>query len=198
MFGRNNSKASTDTENSVEDSLTPAVRGQGKKGRPTPKRADVEAQHYQPIVPADRKAAKAKAREEKRAERERRAQAMARGDESVLPERDRGPVAKYVRDIVDSRWNVAEFMLPVAFVVIFFSYINNRVIQQIVFVALWAIMIGSVFDLFLVSRIVKRRVIDKFGEQALVRKPVSYGVLRAMQLRRLRVPKPAVKRGEVK
>ena len=35
----------------------------------------------------------------------------ARGDDAYLPARDRGPVRKLVRDVVDSRRNVGSFFL---------------------------------------------------------------------------------------
>ena len=40
--------------------------------------------------------------------------AAARGDESFLPARDRGPVRKTVRDLVDSRRNIGSWFLAVA------------------------------------------------------------------------------------
>ena len=45
-------------------------------------------------------------------------QALREGDERHLPPRDRGPVRKYVRDIVDSRRSVAEYFLPLALVIL--------------------------------------------------------------------------------
>ena len=36
---------------------------------------------------------------------------MARGDDAYLPTRDRGPVRKLVRDVVDARRNVGSFFL---------------------------------------------------------------------------------------
>ena len=42
------------------------------------------------------------------------AQGAARGDDAYLPARDRGPVRKLVRDVVDSRRNVGSFFLAIA------------------------------------------------------------------------------------
>lgn len=41
----------------------------------------------------------------------RQREAMASGDERYLPVRDKGPVRRFARDYVDSRWCVAEFFL---------------------------------------------------------------------------------------
>ena len=57
-------------------------------------------------------------------------------------------------------------------------------------------MIACVVDGFLLSRKLKRRLVDKFGEDQLPAGVVRYGVLRAFQLRRTRLPKPMVGRGQ--
>ena len=44
-------------------------------------------------------------------------QALRAGDERHLPARDRGPVKKYARDLVDARRSVAEFFLPLALLI---------------------------------------------------------------------------------
>src|SRR5690625_5556217 len=43
-----------------------------------------------------------------------RRERMLAGDEAALLERDRGPVRRYVRDIVDSRYNLLGLFMPVA------------------------------------------------------------------------------------
>ena len=68
------------------------------KGRPTPKRKDVESKRkvstLAPIVTKDQKrASKALARESRVAQRA----AYLRGDEAALPARDRGPARRFVR-----------------------------------------------------------------------------------------------------
>ena len=40
------------------------------------------------------------------------------GDEANLPLRDKGPAKRFIRDYVDARWNVGEFMLPVMVLVL--------------------------------------------------------------------------------
>src|SRR4051794_41642328 len=41
-------------------------------------------------------------------------EALARGDDSALPARDRGPVRRLVRDVVDTRRNIGSVFLFVA------------------------------------------------------------------------------------
>ena len=35
--------------------------------------------------------------------------------------RDKGPVRRFIRDYVDARWNIGEFMLPVMLIVLALS-----------------------------------------------------------------------------
>jgi hypothetical protein len=49
-------------------------------------------------------------------------------------------------------------------------------------------------DVFILSRKLKKRLEQKFGD--VERGTVWYGSMRSLQFRRLRLPKPLVKRGE--
>lgn len=168
----------------------------GGKNRPTPRRSQQEARNKRPLVPSDRKLAGRQAREAARAERLRARDAMMTGDERYLPPRDKGPVRRYVRDFVDARWNVGEFFLVVALVVVFLTFIQDPVVQLVGTGILWLTVVACVVDGFLLSRKLKRRLVERFGEDQLPAGVVRYGVMRAFQLRRTRLPKPMVSRGQ--
>ena len=61
-------------------------------------------------------------RERQREDRSQQMTALRAGDERNLPPRDRGPVRRYVRDVVDARRSVAEFFLPFALVILVLSF----------------------------------------------------------------------------
>ena len=187
MFGRSKKPAQT---------LAPVADRPGAKNRPTPKRSTVEAARKRPLVPSDRKAATKSARSEARLARMKVREAMVTGDEKHLPPRDKGPVKRYVRDIVDARWNAGEFFLIIAMVVVALTLSRNPSIQLLSTALLWAVVAGSLFDGYLLSRILKKRLRAKFGEEGLAGGAVRYGVLRAFQIRRTRLPKPMVRRGQ--
>src|SRR3954451_9592873 len=85
---------------------------QAPKGRPTPKRSEAQTQRRSVAnTPMTRKDAAKRQREVRREQLERQRQALAGGDERYLPARDRGPVRKFARDFVDSRFNIAEYFL---------------------------------------------------------------------------------------
>ncbi|NNU28537.1 DUF3043 domain-containing protein [Isoptericola sediminis] len=176
----------------------------GSKGRPTPKRSESQAKNKRPLVPNDRKAARKANREKARTERNREYQAMQTGDERFMPARDKGPVRRYVRDYVDARWNVGEFFLPVAFVFIFLNllFIQNPTMASLVLLALYAVVFITLIDVVVMWQRLKRRLRDKFGtlgvdgkkEYYVPRGTMMYAAMRALQIRRSRLPKPMHKK----
>ena len=176
----------------------------GGKGKATPKRSTSQAARKQPLVPTARKttgrgASKA-TRAASRAERGRSRELMMSGDERYLQARDRGPVRRLARDMVDARWNFGEFLLPVMLVVVVvsFSGLQSRAPQvaAYVFSLVYAMIVASSLDAFMLTRRLKRVVTERFGPAAYSRGTTMYAVFRAFQLRRSRIPRPGVKRGE--
>ena len=81
-----------------------------KKGRPTPSRKEQQAARRQPLVVSDRKEAKAREREAMAKARERQNDALMGGDQRYLPAVDRGSQRRYIRDYVDARRNLGDFI----------------------------------------------------------------------------------------
>ena len=200
MFGRRKTTAGT---TATEQSAT-RPEGAGKN-RPTPKRKEAEAARKQPLVPAARakgagssKAARQAAREERVKARER----MMLGDERYLMARDRGPVRRFARDYVDARWNLGELLLPVMVVVLALSFVGsglqqtNPAIYGGTLAVTYTLVVMSAADAFLMGQRLKRAVREKFGADTDTKGLAWYAVMRAFQIRRTRVPRPAVKRGE--
>lgn len=165
------------------------------KGRPTPKRKEVTVKRGASLAPAKTKEEKRAAKAEARAQRIAQRNAFLRGDESALPARDRGPVRKYVRNIVDSRINVGEYFLPFIFLVLVMSMTRNQTIAILSILAMYAIMFVAIIDGWFLGRRIKKRVAAKFPNES-TKGLAMYGFLRSTQMRRMRAPKPQVKRGE--
>jgi hypothetical protein len=204
VFGRRNDQTA---EPEVQ-----APAGSGK-GRPTPKRKTAVAARKQPLVPTSRggtskgKLGKGATKEEKqaarlaaRSERVRSREAMMSGDERYLPVRDKGPVRRYVRDVVDSRWNLGELLLPVMLVVVLLSWFGAALkspgVTTAIFGIVYVMIAVAIVDAWLMTRRTKKGITERFGVTAYTRGTGMYGVMRAFQLRRTRIPRPAIKRGE--
>ncbi|MFE7844666.1 DUF3043 domain-containing protein [Microbacterium sp. NPDC057407] len=165
------------------------------KGRATPTRAEREAARKRPLV-ADTKEAKARARAELQAAREKARVGMAAGDPRYLPARDQGPQRKFVRDFVDAGWHLGEAVMPAMVVVILATFIPVREVQFYSFVALWIFIFFVIGDMILTSIMAKRAVKQKFGADRMEKGLGWYAAMRTVQMRFLRLPKPQVKRGQ--
>ncbi|MET7382586.1 DUF3043 domain-containing protein [Streptomyces sp. NPDC005526] len=169
---------------------------QAPKGRPTPKRSEAQAQRRSVAqTPTNRKDAAKRQREERRAAMERQRQALAGGDERYLPARDKGPVRRFARDFVDSRFNIAEFFLPMAVVILVLSMVRVASLQNIALLLWLVVIILIVLDSILSAVRLRKRLAARFPDQN-KRGAVAYALMRSLQMRRLRLPKPQVKRGE--
>ncbi|MDE0546769.1 DUF3043 domain-containing protein [Microbacterium sp. C7(2022)] len=183
--------AKTPAEPAPNDASTESVTG---KGRPTPSRAEQEAARKRPLVP-DTKEAKARARAELAAQREKARVGMAAGDPKYLPARDQGPQRKFVRDFVDSGFHLGEAVMPAMVVVILATFIPSRDVQFYSFVALWMFIFFVVGDMIITSIRIKRAAKAKFGEDRVEKGLGWYAAMRSIQMRFLRLPKPQVKLG---
>lgn len=162
------------------------------KGRPTPRRRDREAASKRPLVANSAKERRAKAR----ALRDKAREGLARGDERYLPLRDKGPQRKWVRDFVDARWNVGEFLIPLMFGVIIATFLPSIQAQVIAIIVLWGFFAFSIIDSFILGAQVKKRLVAKYGEAQVENGVRWYAAMRGLQMRGLRLPKAMVKRGD--
>lgn len=163
------------------------------KGRPTPKRSEAQKVRRS-LAPAATKEARKEQREAARKLRIAQREAYYRGDESALPARDRGPAKKLARDIVDARRSFAEYLMPLVFLVLALSVIRITAVQIASTVLLYIVMIAAVVDTTLLNRRVKREVAKRYPNES-SKGLTSYVILRASQIRRLRIPRPRVERG---
>jgi hypothetical protein len=171
---------------------------EGAKNRPTPTRKEQEAKRRQPLVVTDRKAAREQDRAKRRESQVKMRQAMVTGDDRYLPVRDKGPVKRFIRDYVDARRNVGEFLLPVMVVVLAMTFLTRSYpgLYLVIFVLTYGIIAVGIIDAWLMWRGLKRRLADKFGAGSVPKGSVMYSVMRAMQMRRTRQPRPQVSRGQ--
>jgi hypothetical protein len=166
----------------------------GAKNRPTPKRRDQEALNKRPLIVTDRKAA---GKQDKAARREAMATqraGMLAGNEKYLPARDKGPRRRFIRDTVDARWNIGEFMLPVMLLVLLLSFVRAGWALMLVFVLVYGLILVAIVDAYLMWRRTRTKMEDKFGGAE--KGDAWYAIMRAFQMRRTRMPKPQVARGE--
>ncbi|MGY1712725.1 DUF3043 domain-containing protein [Geodermatophilus sp. SYSU D00758] len=176
----------------------PSLVKAGGKGRPTPKRHEAQGRRPgpPPPPPTTRKEAYKRMREQQAAQRGTARSAALRGDDSYLPARDRGPVRKLVRDVVDARRNAGSWFLVVAALVLVGYFIPSPAVQSYTVFLWFLFFLVIIADSFVLGRRIKRKVLERFPNQDhRMRGLVWYGVSRATMVRRWRFPKPEVPLG---
>jgi len=181
------------------------------KGRPTPKRSAKDKRRG-PVAPAPMTAAEARERrkaarktmtkEERQADRLRqrsivseRNERMKAGEEAYLIGRDKGPVRRLARDIVDARPNLLGLLMPWTLLLVIGGLIAPKIAVYMNY-AMPVVLIAMLVDGFLLSRKVNKAVDAKFPDNTESHlKLAFYAVPRAMQPRRWRIPRPQVARG---
>ncbi|MET8133803.1 MULTISPECIES: DUF3043 domain-containing protein [unclassified Streptomyces] len=169
---------------------------QAPKGRPTPKRSEAQTQRRSVAqTPSTRKEAAKRQRDDRRVQMERQRQALASGDERYLPARDKGKVRRFARDFVDSRFCIAEFFLPMAVIILVLSVVPVASLKNIALLLWLVIIVMIVVDSILITIRLRKQLTTRFPDQP-TKGTVRYALMRTLQMRRLRLPKPQVKRGE--
>lgn len=168
----------------------------GNKGRATPTRKEREEARKRPLVSNDRAEARRTARAAAQLERDKARVGMASGVERYLPMRDRGVQKKYVRDYVDARTSIGEFLIPLMFVVILLSLFPQIELQFASTAIILFFFLAAILDAVIMGLLLRKRMRVKFGESKIESGVRWYAGVRAFQLRLMRLPKPQVKRGQ--
>lgn len=165
------------------------TKGPRKKEGPTPTRRQAEAARLERINP---NLSKKEAKRRNAAENRRRRM-------TAIEERDGTPERKLMRDLVDSRISPGEFLLPAMMLFLAISFMQQQWAQAslVSLGFMYGYVVLVLLDLFLMWRKYKRLAAEQFPRIELKGKGVMmYGFNRSIQMRRLRMPRPVVKRGE--
>lgn len=189
------------TSSPESESARSETRPAAKKGRPTRSRREAQAARRRPLVPEDRKEAKRLSKAKAREASNREHHALVTGDERHYPAQHQGPDRRLVRDVVDSRHNAGEYVLPFALVALLFplaiSFIAPemyRSLSLVFIVIMWGGIALVVIDCVLLRNKIRKALQERFG--TVPSGMVSYGILRSTNIRPWRMPKPKIKHGE--
>jgi len=120
------------------------------------------------------------------------------GDEKYLLAKDKGPVRKLARDVVDSRYNMAT--------VLFFGLFASLILAMSAFPAvirslgnglLLFLVLAAAVDTYLTVRKIRRLAAERLPKETQgLRGLFVYVFMRGVSIRRLRMPKPQVRVGQ--
>lgn len=162
-------------------------RGAQKKGTPTPTRRQAEAARRERLNPTLTK--KEARRRATSANRQQRMSAMA--------QRDGTPEKALMRDHVDARRSLGEFLLPGLLVILALTFAQGlwRYATVLSMVLMYGYILLVILDIALMWRGYKKVHAERIPNTPL-RGVLLYGANRSIQMRRLRMPAPRVNRGE--
>lgn len=206
-FLRRKSQVETAPEPEVPEEPAAPVLG---KGRPTPKRSESERRRG-PVAPPpktqreavsrSRQAGKALTKDERKAQSSERRERMMKGDDAYLLPRDKGEVRAWVRDVVDSRRNIAGILLPIAVLAFVILLIQNQYVQAYGPLVMLIAILAAIADGIVLGRQLGKAAAERFpkgdasGMSTKGRALGFYAFNRACLPRRWRVPRPRVERG---
>ena len=122
---------------------------------------------------------------------------MQRGEEWALQARDRGPMKRLARDYVDAHRRPSEFYMY-ALIVLVVALVAGKTHQALNHDLEYLLL--AIIAVIIVDAILIRRSINKLAAERLpgesTRGLTFYAIMRALQMRRLRNPKPRLKPGD--
>ena len=175
----------------------PRSPAEAAKGRPTPKRSEAEAKRRQPIT-GSRAPAAPRTKEDKakaRATRAGKYEAMKRGEAWALNPRDRGPARALVRDYVDSKRRASEYYMYVLVVLLAAVFLRSKAAQEFISPLVLVLIVVIVVDALILRRGLSKLMAERLPGES-TRGLTMYAVMRALQIRRFRVPAPRVGPGD--
>jgi Protein of unknown function (DUF3043) len=121
--------------------------------------------------------------------------AMRRGEEWALGPRDRGPIRKLARDYVDAHRRPSEYYMYVLVVLLVALLSRNSTLNTYVSPFVLVLIAIVVVDAFFMRRALHKLAAERFPGES-TRGMTTYAVMRALQIRRFRMPAPRLKPGD--
>jgi len=166
------------------------------KGRPTPSRKEAEAAAKARAKPPRTRRELAAAKRAARGESSARVrQGMRNGEEKYLLPRDKGPVRRFIRDFVDSRFSFIELIIPLLVITMILGYSGNQSLASFGNALLFGTVLLVIVDMLVLRFRLRKQLARRFPD-APTKGTTYYAITRAMQMKFMRLPKPKVKIGQ--
>ena len=175
----------------------PRSAAQAAKGRPTPKRSVAERNRRQPITGSRPQTAPRTPEDKARArtDRARKYEAMKQGESWALNPRDRGPVRALARDYIDSKRRISEYYMYILVLLLAAVFLHNKTEQEYISPLVLVLVVIILVDAQLIRRSLVKLVAQRLPGES-TRGLTMYAVMRALQIRRFRMPAPRVQPGD--
>ena len=172
---------------SAAEPTTEKIKVVRKKDAATPSRRQAEAARMERLHPT------LSPKEQRRVDREARSKSRVDQWDRV----ENSPERQLVRDYVDTRWTVAEFMLPAMILVMAatMATMNNIVLSSYIAVSLWVLLAITIINVAVMWFGFKKLLAERHPGSP-TRGLLVYMFNRSLMIRRFRRPAPRINRGE--
>jgi hypothetical protein len=206
VFRRNSAGAAEDTAqdspgaqspDGPADARQPRSQAEAAKGRPTPKRSTAEAKRRQPIT-GSRPPSRPQTPEDKakaRADRASKYAAAQRGENWALNPKDRGAARQLARDFIDSKRRVSEYYMYVLVILLIGVFAGGKTYQGFISPLILVLAVILLVETQLIKGGLRRLLTERMPNEPMKGLPL-YAIMRALQIRKLRVPAPRVRPGD--
>jgi predicted lysophospholipase L1 biosynthesis ABC-type transport system permease subunit len=121
--------------------------------------------------------------------------AMKRGEDWALGPRDRGAAKKLARDYVDAHRRPSEFYMYALIVLLVILITRNAALKNAISYLVGALILVILVDGYLIRNALRKLVAERAPGES-TRGLTMYAVMRALQIRRMRMPAPRLKPGD--
>lgn len=130
-------------------------------------------------------------------QRKANAIAKARARNEIWERVEKSPERQLLRDYVDTRWTVAEFMLPAMILVMAAVMVtmNNVVLSSWISMSLWVLLGFTIINIAIMWRGFKRLLAERHPDSP-TRGLLVYMFNRSLMIRRFRQPAARINRGD--
>ena len=116
---------------------------------------------------------------------------MKRGEAWALNPRDRGPARALARDFVDSKRRASEYYMYILVLLLVAVFLRSKAAQEFISPLVLVLIVVIALDALLIRRSLRRLVAERLPGES-TRGLTTYAVMRALQIRRFRMPAPRV------
>ncbi len=178
------------TAETTATNIEPLISESGaprKKNAPTPSRKQAEKERMERLHPT------LTAKELRKVEAaERRISTDQR-----FGKVEASPIRALCRNYIDAKWHIGEFLMPVMLILLALAmgFAKQPRLFMVVSSVVWVLLAAAILDMIVTWRGFKRLAAERLP--GVSTKGLSwYTVNRVIQIRRFRVPGPAIKRGD--
>jgi hypothetical protein len=120
---------------------------------------------------------------------------MKKGESWALNPRDRGPAKALARDYIDSKRRISEYYMYILVLLLAAVFLRNKTEQQYISPLVLVLVVIIVIDAQVIRRSLRKLVGERLPGES-TRGLTMYAVMRALQIRRFRMPAPRVRPGD--